>query len=247
MTNRWGNSGNSDRLYFGGSKITADGDCSHEIKRRLLLGRKAMTNLDSILKKRNITLLTKVHLITDGKSQLIGKDPDAGKDWRQEKGMTEDKKVGWHHWLDEYEPEQALGICDGQGMAYCNPWSQKESDTAERLNWTELNEVKVTQLHLTLCSLMDCSPSGSSVHGILRARILEWVAIPFSRGSFQPKGQTWVSCIAGRFFTMWATWEGWTGSLPNSHVPQSLSLKTSDVIIFGDRVSKEVIKLKRSL
>ena len=80
MTNRWGNSGNSDRLYFRGSKITADGDCSHEIKRRLLLGRKAMTNLDSILKKRNITLLTKVHLITDGKSQLIGKDPDAGKD-----------------------------------------------------------------------------------------------------------------------------------------------------------------------
>ena len=49
MTNRWGKSGNSDRLYvFGGSKITADGDCSHEIKRHLLLGRKAMTNLDSV-------------------------------------------------------------------------------------------------------------------------------------------------------------------------------------------------------
>ena len=61
--NRWRNSGNSDRLYFGGSKITADGDCSHEIKRRLLLGRKVMTNLDSILKSRNIILLTKVHLI----------------------------------------------------------------------------------------------------------------------------------------------------------------------------------------
>ena len=64
----------------GGSKITADCDCSHEIKRRLLLGRKAMTNLDNILNNRNITLLTEVHLITDGKSQLIGKDPDAGKD-----------------------------------------------------------------------------------------------------------------------------------------------------------------------
>ena len=50
------------RDYLGGSKITADGDCSHEIKRRLLLGRKAMTNLDSILKSRNITLLTNVHL-----------------------------------------------------------------------------------------------------------------------------------------------------------------------------------------
>ena len=63
MTNRWGSNGNSERLYFGGSKITADGDCSHEIKRHLLLGRKAMTNLDSILKSRNITLLTKIHLI----------------------------------------------------------------------------------------------------------------------------------------------------------------------------------------
>ena len=63
MANRWGNRGNSVRLYFLGSKITADGDCSHEIKRCLLLGRKAMTNLDSILKSSYITLLTKVHLI----------------------------------------------------------------------------------------------------------------------------------------------------------------------------------------
>ena len=63
MENRWGNSGKSDRLYFGRlQKITANGDCSHEIKRRLLLGRKVMTNLDSILKSRDITLLTKVHL-----------------------------------------------------------------------------------------------------------------------------------------------------------------------------------------
>ena len=58
-----GETGNSERLYFGGSKITADGDCSHEIKRRLLLGRKVMTNLDSILKSRDTTLSTKVHLI----------------------------------------------------------------------------------------------------------------------------------------------------------------------------------------
>ena len=63
MTNRWGNNGNSDRLFFLGSKITADGDCSHEIKRCLLLGRKVMTNLDSILKSRDITLPTKVHLV----------------------------------------------------------------------------------------------------------------------------------------------------------------------------------------
>ena len=64
MANRWRNSGNSGWLYIlGGSKITADGDCSHEIKRRLLLGRKVMTNLDSILKKRDITLSTKVRLV----------------------------------------------------------------------------------------------------------------------------------------------------------------------------------------
>ena len=63
MPNRWGNSGNSVRLYFGGSKLTADGDCSHELKRHLLLGRKVMTNLDSIFKSRDITLPTKVRLI----------------------------------------------------------------------------------------------------------------------------------------------------------------------------------------
>ena len=63
MENRWGNSGNSDRLYFLGSKITADDNCSHEIKRCLLLERKAMTNLDSVLKSRVTTLPTKVHLV----------------------------------------------------------------------------------------------------------------------------------------------------------------------------------------
>ena len=64
MANRWGNSGNSVRLFmFLGSKITADGDCSHEIKSRLLLGRKVMTNLDSIFKSRDITMLTKVCLV----------------------------------------------------------------------------------------------------------------------------------------------------------------------------------------
>ena len=63
MASRWGNTGNSDRLYFLSSKITADSDCSHEIKRYLLLGRKAMTNLDSILKNRDITLPTEVCLV----------------------------------------------------------------------------------------------------------------------------------------------------------------------------------------
>ena len=63
MGNRWGDSGNSIRLFWGGSKITADGDCNHEIKRHLLLGRKVMANLDSILKSRDITLPTKVCLV----------------------------------------------------------------------------------------------------------------------------------------------------------------------------------------
>ena len=163
-----------------GSRITSDGDCSHEIKRGLLLGRKVMTNLDSILKSRDIILPTKVHLVkamvfplvmygceswiikkaecwgidafwtvvlektlespldwkeielvnprgnqswiftgrTDAeaeapilwpphaKSWLIRKDPNVGKDWRQEeKGMTEDEMVGWHHWLNGHEFE----------------------------------------------------------------------------------------------------------------------------------------------
>ena len=63
MGSRWGNSRNSVKLYFGGSKITADGDCSHEIKRCLFLERKVMSNLDSILKIRDVTLPIKVHLV----------------------------------------------------------------------------------------------------------------------------------------------------------------------------------------
>ena len=164
-------------LFLGGSKITAGGDCSHEIKRWLLLGRKATTNLDSILKSRNIAIKglssqsygfssshvwmwefdykqswasknwcfssvvlektlespldckeiqpvnpqglqtwifkgrtdveaeTPILWPTDVKNWLIRKDPDAGKDWGQEKGMTEDEMAGWHHWLDGQESE----------------------------------------------------------------------------------------------------------------------------------------------
>ena len=65
----------------------------------------------------------------------------------------------------------------------------------------------VTQSCQTLCKPMYCIPPGSSVHGILQARILEWVAVPFSRGSSQPRDQTGVSCTAGGFFTSWATRE----------------------------------------
>ena len=71
------------------------------------------------------------------KTWLIWKDPEAGKDWGQEeKGTTEDEMVGWHHWLNGHEFEQAPGVGDGQGsLACCSPGSCKESDTAERLNW----------------------------------------------------------------------------------------------------------------
>ena len=75
----------------------------------------------------------------EANSWLIRKDPDAGKDWRQEeKGMTEDEMIGWHHWLDGHEFEQAQGVGDGQGsLAFCGPGGRKELDTTERLNWTE--------------------------------------------------------------------------------------------------------------
>ena len=195
-------------FIFSGSKITEDGDCSHEIKRCLLLGRKAMTNLDSILKSRDRGLssqscgfssshvwmweldskdswaqknwcfwtvvlektlespldCTEIKPVNpkgnqswifigrtddetpilwppDAKNWLIGKDTDAGKDWRQEKGTTEDEMVRWHHWLDGHEFEQVSGVGDGQrSLACCSPWGHKESDTTEQLNWTEGNE-----------------------------------------------------------------------------------------------------------
>ena len=75
------------------------------------------------------------------KSWLIGKDPDAGRDWGQEeKEMTENEMAGWHHWLNGHEFEWTLRIGDGQGgLACCDSWGHKESDTTERLNWTELN------------------------------------------------------------------------------------------------------------
>ena len=193
-------------LFLWGSKITADGDCSHELKRRLLLGRKAMTCLVSILKSGDIAdkglssqsygfssnhvrmweldhkegWVLKWHFWTvvwrlenpleckeikpvspkgnqfwiftgrtdpevpilwppDAKNELIRKDPDAGKDWKQEeKGMTEDEMVGWHHRHTGHEFEEALGDDEGQGsLMCCSPWGCKESDTTEPLNWTE--------------------------------------------------------------------------------------------------------------
>ena len=74
----------------------------------------------------------------DEKSWLIGKDPDAGKDWRQKKGMTDDEMVGWHHQLNGNSFGWTPGVGDGQGgLVCCSSWGRKELDTTEWLNWTE--------------------------------------------------------------------------------------------------------------
>ena len=84
---------------------------------------------------------TPILWLPDVKSLLIGKDPDAGKDWGQEeKGMTEDEMVGWHHQLNGHGFGWTPGVGDGQGgLACCGSWDHKESDTTKRLNWTELH------------------------------------------------------------------------------------------------------------
>ena len=88
-----------------------------------------------------------------------------------------------------------------------------------------------TQSCPTLREPRDCSSWGSFVHGILQARVWEWVAIPFSRGSSQPRDWTWVSCIAGRFFTIWATrealWEScvYLNLLKALHTPEEWKVK----------------------
>ena len=119
------------------------------------------------------------------KSWLIGKDSDAGRDrGQEEKGTTEDEMAGWHHWLNGRESEWIPRVGDGQGgLACCDSWGRKESDTTERLNWTELNtcmHAKALQSCPTLCDPVDSSPLGSAIHRILQARILEWVAISSS-------------------------------------------------------------------
>ena len=150
MTNRWGNNGKSDRLYFLGLQDhCSHGDCSHEIKRHLLLGRKAMTNLDSILKSRDITLRQSWTGIwrtdaeaeapilwpPDVKNWLIWKDPYAGKDRRQEeKGMTENEMVGWHHRLNGHENSWWTGK---PGVLQSMGLQRVRHDWVTELNWTD--------------------------------------------------------------------------------------------------------------
>ena len=92
----------------------------------------------------------------DVKNWLIGEDPDAGKDWRrEEKGVTEYEMFGWHHWLDGHEFEQALGVSDEQGgLGCCSPLGCKESDTTERLNWTELIYIYLSIYQRQLSSII---------------------------------------------------------------------------------------------
>ena len=283
------------QTIFLGSRISADGDCSHEIKRCLLLGRKVMTNLDSIFKSRDITWPTKICLVkamifpvvmygceswtikkaecrridafelwcwrrllrvpwTARKSnQFILKEISPGCSlegvmlklklqyfghlmWRAdsfEKTLMLGKIEGRRRrgrqrirWLDgipdlmdngvrTMEFEWTLGVGDEKGgLACCSSWGRKESDTTDWLNWTELSTIKKfipgtwwrcgaksLQSCPTLSDPMDCSPLGSSVQGILQARILEWVAISPSRESSKQRDWTCFSCIAGGFFT----------------------------------------------
>ena len=97
-------------------------------------------------------------------------------------------------------------------------------------------EVLVTQSCLTLCKPMDCSPPGSSIYGILQARILEWVAIPFSRGSSWTRDQTWVSCTAGRFFTIWATRQAWNMYISSKPDNSFLALKLSVDSLYSKQI-----------
>ena len=108
----------------------------------------------------------------------------------------ENSKITTHCWttINKTMPDpnkKSYPMFNGKGEAPARWWK-----------WSE-----VAQSCLTLCNPMDCSLPGSMVHGIFQARILEWAAISFSRGSSQPRDQTWVSCIADRCFTIWATRE----------------------------------------
>ena len=103
----------------------------------------------------------------DAKNWLIWKYPDAGKDRRQEeKGMTEDEMVGWHHWLNEHEFVSSPGVGDGQGgLASCSPWGRKESDMTERLNWTYSQQICVE--YLIFASTLVTENSGNKLNFIL--------------------------------------------------------------------------------
>ena len=146
MANRWGNSGNSDRLY--------PLDCK-EIQAVHPKGDQSWV----FIGRTNVEAETPILWPPDAESWLIWKDPDAGKDWRQnEKGTTEDEMVGWHHRLNGHGFGWTLAVGDGPGgLVCCRSLDHKESDTTERLNWTELiiieNAFKTMVLETWNCPL----------------------------------------------------------------------------------------------
>ena len=107
-------------------------------------------------------------------------------------------------WIRTNEPIQTFATAR---VSYHNGLRQAREWESIIMRRKKKKKVKVAYFCPTLCDPKDCSPLGSTVHGILQARILEWVAIPFSRGSSQSRDQTWVSCIADRFFSISATKE----------------------------------------
>ena len=123
-------------------------------------------------------------------------------------------------WRGRWEGGSGWGIHVYPWLIHVNVWQQplqyckiislqlKKINKYKNINW-QFYFIKVCvfidQSCSTLCDLMGYSPSDSAAHGILQARILEWVAIPFSRGCSPLRDQTHVSCIAGRFFTVWAS------------------------------------------
>ena len=139
----------------------------------------------------------------DMESRLIRKDLGDGKDWRQEeKGMTEDKVVGWHHQFNGHKFEQTQGDGEGQGSLAV---LQSMGSQRVRHNWVTEQQQQITQACLILCDRVDCSPPGSSVHGISQARILEWGAIFFFRGSSSPRIWIRISRTGRQILYRWTT------------------------------------------
>ena len=102
--------------------------------------------------------------LPDAKNWLVRKDPDAGKDWRQEKGMTEDEIVGWHRWLNGHEFEQALGDGEGQGSLACTVHGVAESDTTEQLHFTSL--IVIIDLKCTIHWFNEHMPQNDCHHSV---------------------------------------------------------------------------------
>ena len=128
------------------------------------------------------------------------------------------------HWRRKWQPTPVFlpgESQERQSLVGCRLWGHTESDTTE-VTWQQQQQ--------TLCDPMGCSLPGSSIHGILQARILEWVAIPFSRASSQPRDGTQVSYIAGGFFIIWVT-RGALHPFSKSHL-----IMTYDLIVVLNEV-----------